>query len=126
MIRLARTVWFGGKRFFSVSGTRSGLEEFFPQAEQQTGHGRSWFARELRHKSNEDLHKLWYVLLKERNMLLTVRHECARRKKPLENPERMKKVKKSMARILVVLGERERARNEALEATETVESERGI
>lgn len=57
--------------------------------------GRAWKAQELRQKSFEDLHKLWYVLLKERNLLATQREEAKRLKMPKQiwtNEGRMKKV----------------------------------
>ena len=54
--------------------------------------GRPWRVDELRIKSNSDLHKLWYVLLKERNMLLTMQHEYERQCELFPNPERIEKV----------------------------------
>ena len=54
--------------------------------------GRSWTIDELRIKSNSDLHKLWYILLKERNMLLTMEHECKDKLQVFANPERIDKV----------------------------------
>lgn len=60
--------------------------------------GRAWKAQELRQKSFDDLHKLWYVLLKERNVLATQREEATRLKLPKQiwtNQGRLKKVSNS-------------------------------
>lgn len=54
--------------------------------------GRSWRTDDLRIKSNSDLHKLWYVLLKERNMLMTMEHESEIEHELFPNPERLDKV----------------------------------
>ncbi|KCV68931.1 hypothetical protein H696_04351 [Fonticula alba] len=75
--------------------------------------GRSWTASELRTHSYEDLHKLWFVLLKERNMLLTQRYACNIEKRPFYAREHLRKVRKSMARLKHVLGERSAAFKEA-------------
>ncbi len=70
--------------------------------------GRSWSAKELRRKSYQDLHKLWYILYKERNMLLTEQQLSRRRQLTFPQPDRFRKVQKSMGAIKQVLGERKR------------------
>ena len=72
--------------------------------------GRQWSVKELRRKSFEDLHKLWYVLYKEKNMLLTEQQLSRRRQLIFPQPERFQKVQKSMGAIRQVLGERKRAK----------------
>lgn len=52
------------------------LPIFNPEA--KVPYGRSWRADELRVKSFEDLHKLWFVLIKELNLLFTQKHEARR------------------------------------------------
>jgi len=86
--------------------TRSfGLDEFF--VNQQVGRtGRMWRCSDLRLKSFSDLQKLWFVLIKERNMLETYRYQSKAQQIPMINGERIRKVRKSLAHIKQVLGER--------------------
>ena len=79
--------------------------------------GRQWTVRELRRKSFDDLHKLWWVLYKEKNMLLTEKYLCERNNLKFPQPFRYIKVKRSMKAIRVVLNERklERKAEKALE-----------
>lgn len=98
----------------SASTSRTGrnpLEEFFeadrdPDEDKPVVYGRSWKASELRLKSWDDLHKLWYVLLKEKNMLMTQRQMLHTQNLRFPNPERLPKVRKSMCRLKHVLTER--------------------
>lgn len=69
--------------------------------------GDPWPAVLLRLKSFEDLHKLWYVLLKEKNLLMGERLEARQAGVRWKNYGRLKKTKLSMKRILTVLSRRE-------------------
>ncbi|XP_053706791.1 39S ribosomal protein L47, mitochondrial [Synchiropus splendidus] len=92
---------------------RRGLDEFFDASENwgesTVKSGAPWTAKLLRAKSNEDLHKLWYVLLKEKNMLLTLEQEAKRSRVQMPSPERLRKVERSMIRLDTVVKERETA-----------------
>ncbi|KAK6748761.1 hypothetical protein RB195_001408 [Necator americanus] len=68
--------------------------------------GRAWSEDELRLKSNSDLHKLWYVCLKERNMLLTMRNAYREHARSMPNPERIDRVNETMKNIETVVHER--------------------
>lgn len=71
-----------------------------------TSSGDAWPAVLLRMKSFEDLHKLWHVLLKEKNFLLTERQHAKAYKTQWKGHGRLKKVKLSMKRLLTVLSRR--------------------
>lgn len=93
-----------------TSNTTYNLMEFFDSkknwGENNIRVGRAWKLDELRIKSNTDLHKLWYVLLKERNMLYTMEYECNEKMQLFPNPERIDKVQLSMDNIETVIRER--------------------
>ncbi|XP_055978082.1 large ribosomal subunit protein uL29m [Sorex fumeus] len=100
-------------RLLHTTLPRKGLEEFFDDpknwGEEKVKSGAAWTCAQLRNKSNEDLHKLWYVLLKERNMLLTLEQEAKRQRVPMPSPERLDKVIESMEALDKVVKEREDA-----------------
>lgn len=95
----------------TTPGLTGGMKEFF--ASSTTGDkqvvGRSWHASELRVKSFNDLHCLWFVCLKERNYLLSERLYYRQMQQAAPEGGRLHKVKKTMAAIKVVIGERARA-----------------
>ncbi|GAB1611265.1 39S ribosomal protein L47, mitochondrial-like [Argonauta hians] len=111
-------------RFLHTTRPCQGLMEFFEDesnwGKENIKTGRPWLLPELRLKSNEDLHKLWYILLKERNMLLTMEVEYARAAELFPNPERLFKVDESMQNILEIVAERD----DAYSRLETGESSR--
>lgn len=90
-----------------------GLEDFFEDKSNwgasEIKSGRSWTKDDMRIKSNEDLHKLWYVLLKERNMLLTMEEEAKKQIEVFPSPERLDKVEASMKNLEDVVRERNKA-----------------
>uniref|UniRef100_A0A7S4IRP3 Large ribosomal subunit protein uL29m n=1 Tax=Odontella aurita TaxID=265563 RepID=A0A7S4IRP3_9STRA len=105
--------WLSNSRWwYSTSRPALGLEEFrdsVPREQRvQEKVGRSWKVKELRRKSFDDIWRLWLVLYKERNMLLTEKQILRRRNLEFPQPERWRKVKKSMQAIRHVMGERKR------------------
>ncbi|KAL8801727.1 MAG: hypothetical protein Q9182_004266 [Xanthomendoza sp. 2 TL-2023] len=74
-----------GKRSKVTVDQNHGLWAFFRQdrkalntPEETAAFGRPWVVEELRHKSWEDLHSLWWICCKERNILQTQAFEHKR------------------------------------------------
>eukprot|EP01017_Pseudomicrothorax_dubius_P009251 TRINITY_DN1310_c0_g1_i4.p2 TRINITY_DN1310_c0_g1~~TRINITY_DN1310_c0_g1_i4.p2 ORF type:complete len:299 (-),score=89.76 TRINITY_DN1310_c0_g1_i4:1321-2217(-) len=88
--------------------TEMPLAQKMTEQKKKISMGRAWKAEELRLKSTEDLHRLWYVLLKEKNLILS--DNVLKRKifGSIGQQGRYGKVKRSMARLLTVITERER------------------
>jgi len=100
---------------FHCSAHKLGLEEFFDSpsnfGKDQIKTGCSWSKDLLRRKSAVELHQLWFVLLKERNMLNTQEYYCLDNDKPIPGPDRLDKVAESMSNLRDVIDEREHAKN---------------
>ncbi|KAF2217870.1 hypothetical protein CERZMDRAFT_104345 [Cercospora zeae-maydis SCOH1-5] len=103
-----------------------GLWEFFPQdrksmatPEEMLQHGRSWETKELKHKDWDDLHRLWWVCIKERNRLKTYELERTRAGNMFgqyESEQREKEIRRTMKCIKRVLTTRWYAWENAREA----------
>ncbi|KAL8690166.1 MAG: hypothetical protein Q9218_004333 [Villophora microphyllina] len=84
--------------------------------EEHAAFGRPWVVEELRHKSWEDLHSLWWACCKERNILATQGYEQKRLKAGYGDAEildRDKAVRRTMKAIKHTLTERYYAFEEA-------------
>jgi large subunit ribosomal protein L47 len=96
--------------FFTTTACQFPLDEFrdmVPRSKRmEEPVGRSWSTKELSRKSFDDLHKLWLVLYKERNMLLTEQQLGRRRGLIFPQPLRLRKVQKSLGAIRHVMGDR--------------------
>ncbi|TGZ84424.1 MRP-L47-domain-containing protein [Ascodesmis nigricans] len=93
-----------------------------PTPEEDHAHGRAWTAAELRIKSWDDLHRLWWACVKERNIIATQQKERERLDPgygEYESEEREAEVIKTQKRIRYVLTERYYAWEEAREIAET-------
>ena len=77
---------------------------------KETKNGRAWRAEELRLKNHDDLHKLWYVLLKEKNKLKSDFLMSKQLGQIFFYKNDIKKVQLSMSRLLTVVNERKRLR----------------
>ncbi|KAG5438169.1 hypothetical protein PCANB_003020 [Pneumocystis canis] len=102
--------------FFRDSEDFPSKKEVLSTPQNDMKYGRAWMASELRTKSFEDLHRLWYLCLKERNIIATQRQERQRLRiftGAEEASKRDHQVRLTMARLKFVLNERLRAWNEA-------------
>ncbi|KAG8730276.1 54S ribosomal protein L4 mitochondrial [Ceratobasidium sp. 414] len=97
----------------------SSYEALVPSHRTNDYSGRPWLASELRRKSFKDLHTLWYILARERNLLATQDHEARRQNIDAGSftniTQRNRRCQKSMSRIKQVLNERRLAYDQAVQ-----------
>jgi large subunit ribosomal protein L47 len=74
--------------------------------------GRAWRAEELRLKSHDDLHKLWYVCLKEKNKLKSDFLMAKQLQQFFYGHSDLLKVRLTMSRLLTIVNERKKLRHE--------------
>lgn len=81
-----------------------GIEEFWraPAIRNPTKVGRSWSKEELSIKSFDDLHRLWYVCLKEKNLLYTEKQHCRSNRQEFLSDKALKEVQNTMKNIKLV------------------------
>ncbi|KAL2443855.1 Large ribosomal subunit protein uL29m [Exophiala dermatitidis] len=78
--------------------------------EEESNHGRAWTYQELSVKSFDDLHKLYWVCVKEQNRTLTAEKERRRVRAGyggLESDERVEAIRETMTLIREVLADRQ-------------------
>ncbi|KAI8808479.1 mitochondrial 39-S ribosomal protein L47 (MRP-L47)-domain-containing protein, partial [Cladochytrium replicatum] len=101
-----------------------GLAEFFDHDHgwdwggDKAQFGRAWKCAELRLKSFDDLHKLWWVCLKERNRLFSQQGEAKRFQFMFPKKAHLNEIRKTMRRIKLVVWERKIAYFQAKEIYE--------
>lgn len=84
------------------------LKKTAEEKNMKVSQGRAWDANELRIKSSEDLHKLWYLLLKEKNAILSD-NKLKKKIHGTQGPQgRMRKVRQTMAKIQTIISERKK------------------
>lgn len=126
-------------KFFHATRITQGFEEFYDSKVpgEAIVTGRAWTLTDVRRKvsytfssqkkakftneklyssilqSFDDLHRLWFILYKERNLLITEKQRKAKTSTPVIASEefRYSKVKRSMAAIKHVLSERQKIIN---------------
>lgn len=86
--------------------------QYKADSRQYGASGRPWRAEELRLKSHDDLHKLWYVLLKEKNKLKSDWLVSQQLQQQFYGYSDLVKVRLSMSRLLTIVNERKKLRNE--------------